>query len=300
MRGFRPFTVAVASGKGGTGKTTVAVNLARSMGTRVTLLDCDVEEPNCSLFLPGRPMDSVPVAIPVPEVDESLCDACGECGRSCQFRAIVSVGSSPMVFPGMCHGCGGCTLVCPHGAIRETEFRIGVVERAECGLVTLIGGRLDVGRAMAPPLVRAVKKHLDAGEISIIDCPPGTSCPMVAAVRGADAVLLVTEPTPFGLHDLGLAADTVADLGLKAGIVVNRAGRDGSDVRGFARERGLPVLLEIPDERRAAEAYSRGEILVDSIPGWRPLFELLCERTAALAGDRGTLEAGRGGKRGRG
>ncbi len=294
------FTVAVASGKGGTGKTTVAVNLARSMGAPVTLLDCDVEEPNCSLFLDGRAISTRVVGIPVPEVDGSLCDACGECSRFCRYKAIVSVGSSPMVFPEMCHGCGGCTLVCPRGAITEKEFRIGTVELSESGQVTLVSGRLDVGRAMAPPLTRAVKEHLDAGGINIIDCPPGTSCPMVTAVRGVDAVILVTEPTPFGLHDLELAADTVADLGLEAGIVVNRAGPDGSDIRGFARGRCLPVLLEIPDERRAAEAYSRGEILVDAIPGWRSLFELLCERTAALAGGRGTVEAGQGGKRGPG
>lgn len=290
MNGGGSFTLAVASGKGGTGKTTVAVNLARSMGTRVTLLDCDVEEPNCSLFLHGGTVSTREVGIPVPEVDESLCDACGECSRFCAYKAIVSVGSAPLVFPGMCHGCGGCALVCPRGAISEKESRIGTVERSECGSVTLVTGRLDVGMAMAPPLVRAVKECSRAGEPCIIDCPPGTSCPMIAAIRGADMVLLVTEPTPFGLHDLGLAVNAVAEVGIPAGIVVNRTGPEGLDVGAFAKERGIPVLLEIPDDRRAAEAYSRGELLVDAIPEWKSLFELLRERTVAMAGGRMTRE----------
>lgn len=277
-----PFTVAVASGKGGTGKTTVAVNLARSMKARVRLLDCDVEGPNCSLFLGGEVVSTEIVSIPVPTVDEGLCDSCGECSRFCEYKAIVSLRSAPLVFPEMCHGCGGCMLVCPRCAISETDFRIGAMDRSECGSITLVTGRLDVGRAMAPPLIRRVREQADPAFVCIIDCPPGTSCPMVASVRGSDAVILVTEPTPFGLHDLGLAADSVGSLGIPAGIVVNRAGSGDADIAGFARSRGLPVLLEISDDRKAAEAYSRGELLVDCLPGWQPMFEALFERVAGL------------------
>ncbi|MDD2337819.1 MAG: ATP-binding protein, partial [Geobacteraceae bacterium] len=217
--------IAVASGKGGTGKTTVSVNLARTVGHGVQLLDCDVEEPNAHLFLRGSDSGSDIVTIPIPEVDESLCDSCGECGRFCRYHAIVSFGSSPLVFPEMCHSCGGCSLVCPRGAIHETGRRIGVVETRESDGVTLVQGRLDIGVAMAPPLIRAVKARMkNNGTTVIFDAPPGTSCPVIATLRGSDFVLLVTEPTPFGLHDLRLAVDMVRELAIPFGVVVNRMG----------------------------------------------------------------------------
>jgi len=188
--------LAVASGKGGTGKTTVSVNLARSIGSGVQLLDCDVEEPNAHLFLRGRQTGNDVVSIPIPEVDESLCDACGECGRFCRYHAIVSFGSAPLVFAELCHGCGGCTLVCPRGAIHETGRRVGVVETQDVDGITLVQGRLDIGVAMAPPLIRAVKARMkNNGTTVILDAPPGTSCPVIATLRGSDFVLLVTEPT---------------------------------------------------------------------------------------------------------
>jgi MinD superfamily P-loop ATPase len=270
--------LAVASGKGGTGKTTVAVNLARVMGTPVRLLDCDVEEPNAHLFLGGETRSRDIVSLPVPVVDESLCDACGECGRFCEFHAIVSLATKPLVFAELCHGCGGCLRVCPRGAIAERERRIGVVETIESNGITVIRGLLDVGVAMAPPLVRAVKARLAPGVPAIVDAPPGTSCPVIAAVRGADFVALVTEPTPFGLNDLALAVDMVRELDLPLGVVINRIGVGDERVHAFCREKGIPILLEIPDDRRIAEVYSRGGIVVDALPEYRAHFERLRDR----------------------
>ncbi|MBN1866795.1 ATP-binding protein [Candidatus Sumerlaeota bacterium] len=270
--------LAVASGKGGTGKTTVSANLARVLGSCVQLLDCDVEEPNAHLFLGGTLRDSHTVGIPVPEVDESLCDGCGECGRFCEYHAIVSFGTKPLVFPEMCHGCGGCAKVCPRGAIRETDRRIGVVETIESGNIELIQGRLDVGRAMAPPLIRAVKARLRPGAPAILDAPPGTSCPVVATIRETDFVALVTEPTPFGLHDLKLAVDMVRELGIPFGVVVNRMGIGDERVHAFCGKENIPVLLEIPDDRRIAEAYSRGDLIVEALPEYKDRFRGLIQR----------------------
>jgi len=269
--------LAIASGKGGTGKTTVSVNLARVFGPDVQLLDCDVEEPNDHLFLRGTPRGEETVTIPVPQVDESLCDGCGECGRFCEYHAIVSFGAAALVFPEMCHGCGGCAKVCPKKAIRERGQRIGVVETMESGNVALIQGRLDVGVAMSPPLIRAVKARLRTGLSAILDAPPGTSCPVIATLRGADFVVLVTEPTPFGLHDLRLAVDMVRELRIPFGVVINRVGIGDDRVHVFCGNEGIPVLLEIPDDRRIAEAYSRGELIVEALPEYAAHFERLRE-----------------------
>jgi MinD superfamily P-loop ATPase len=269
--------LAVASGKGGTGKTTVSVNLASVYGAPVLLVDCDVEEPNCHLFLPGTMTERETVGIPVPQVDESLCDGCGECGSFCEYHAIVSFGSTPLVFPEMCHGCGGCAKICPKSAISEAEKRIGIVETSHSEKITLIQGRLDIGVAMAPPLIRAVKKRLQSGVTAILDAPPGTSCPVIATLRGADLVVLVTEPTPFGFHDLKLAVDMVRDLHIPAGVVVNRMGIGDDRVHAFCEKEGIPILLEISDDRRIAETCSRGELIVAALPEYRSLFAtLLC------------------------
>jgi len=269
--------LAVASGKGGTGKTTVSVNLASVYGAPVQLVDCDVEEPNSHLFFRGTVTERATFAIPVPHVDESLCDGCGECGRFCRYSAIVSFGSAPLVFPEMCHGCGGCMEVCPRNAISEVDKRIGEIESTRLEKITLIQGRLDVGVAMAPPLIRAVKKRLQGGITAILDAPPGTSCPVITTLRGTDLVVLVTEPTPFGLHDLKLAVEMVRELRIPFGVVVNRMGIGDDRVNAFCGKEGIPILLEIPDDRRIAEAYSRGELIVDALPEYRSLFAtLLC------------------------
>jgi MinD superfamily P-loop ATPase len=267
--------VAVASGKGGTGKTTIAVNLALCAPGPVQVLDCDVEEPNCHLFLKPTITRRESVGVPVPEVDEAKCTACGECGKACAYHAIVSLKTRPLVFPDLCHGCGGCALVCPTGAIREAPRQVGVVEVGARGAIRFAHGRLNVGHPMSPPLIRAVRRLAACEGTVLVDCPPGTSCPVVTAVRGSDYVLLVTEPTPFGLNDLRLAVETVRQLGLPFGVVINRADIGDRRVRDYCTREGIAVLLEVPDDRRIAEACSRGEAVVESLPAYRPYFESL-------------------------
>jgi MinD superfamily P-loop ATPase len=270
--------LAVASGKGGTGKTTVAMNLARSLDSDVQLLDCDVEEPNCHLFLKSEGVSEEVIAMPVPQVDEALCDGCGECGKFCAYHAIISFGKEPLFFAEMCHGCGGCAKVCPKKAISETDKRIGVVETMRSNNISLVQGKIDVGIAMAPPLIHAVKEKLKKDTIAILDAPPGTSCPVIATIRGADFVLLVTEPTPFGLNDLKLAVETVRELNIPFGVIINRMGSGDDRVNKFCGDENIPLLLEIPDDRRIAEAYSGGILMVDALPEYREVFQGLFEK----------------------
>ncbi len=270
--------ISIASGKGGTGKTTVSVNLARVFNTDILLADCDVEEPNAHLFLKTTGLSEEVASILVPSVDETSCNACGECAKICEFSAIVSFGTLPLVFPEMCHACGGCAKVCPTGAIIEQKRRIGVVETSRVGNITLITGRLDVGVAMSPPLIRAVKERLQNNIPVILDAPPGTSCQVIASIRDTDMVLLVTEPTPFGLHDLKLAVDMVRELKIPFGVIVNRMGSGDNRVHDYCQKEKIPILLEIPDDRRIAEAYSRGILMVDALPGYGKLFNKLLEK----------------------
>jgi MinD superfamily P-loop ATPase len=275
--------LAVASGKGGTGKTTVAVSLARVSDSGVRLLDCDVEEPNDRLFLGGPVRESRVVTVPVPCVDDAACDGCGDCGRFCRFHAIVAVDGPPLVFPELCHGCGGCIRVCPRGALHEAPRRIGVVEVVDAGAVTLVEGRLDIGAALVPPLIRAVKAHRAGDGPAILDAPPGRSCAVIETLRGADAVVLVTEPTPFGLNDLAQALAVARELGLPCGVVVNRVGIGDDRVQAFCRENAVPVLAELPDDRQIAEAGSRGAPLVDALPEYRGVFRSILEGSTRLA-----------------
>ena len=267
--------IAIASGKGGTGKTTVAVNLALTAGEPVQLLDCDVEEPNCHLFLPAEMGSPETVGLPVPEVDEEKCNACGECGRLCQYSAIVSIKTKPLTFLELCHGCGGCAKVCPTGAITEVERPIGVVESGSARGISFIYGRLNVGEPMSPPLIHAVKHRLQTDGVAIIDAPPGTSCPVIATLRDTDFVVLVTEPTPFGLNDLALAVETLRQMTVPFGVVINRADVGDRRVHEYCRTEEIDILVEIPDDRRVAEAYSRGEPAIDAVPEFRELFARL-------------------------
>lgn len=270
--------IAIASGKGGTGKTTVAVNLARVYDGHVFLADCDVEEPNAHLFLTATGHEEKEVNLFVPLVDESLCDGCALCAKICQFSAIVTFGTTPLVFPEMCHGCGGCTLVCPPRAITEQPRRIGVVETSQAGNITLVTGRLDVGVALAPPLIKEVRKAVPADRDAILDAPPGTSCPVIAAISDTDLVLLVTEPTPFGLNDLVLAVEMVRALGLPFGVIVNRMGSGDDRIQKFCQKENVDILLEIPDDRRIAESYSRGILMVDALPEYGDIFRELLRK----------------------
>ncbi len=264
-------TIAVASGKGGTGKTTVSTALARAAhkeGRKVTMLDCDVEEPNSHIFLKPRMEDKWQVSITVPEVNKEKCTACGECGKICAFSAIIVLGESAMTFPELCHSCGGCWKVCPEDALGEIKREIGMLRTGKgLGGIPFIYGSVRIGEAMGVPLIRQVKEYIDRdGGLTIIDAPPGTSCPAIESVRGSDFVLLVTEPTPFGLNDLKLAVEMVRVLGIESGVVINRCDVGDNKVREYCAAEGVPVLLEIPDDRRVAEAYSRGELPFEALP----------------------------------
>ncbi len=263
--------IAVASGKGGTGKTTLSVSLALAADGAVHLLDCDVEAPNAHLFLNGRVKSRREVTIPIPKVDEMRCNGCGDCSEFCAFNAIITFGTVPIIAPELCHSCGGCKNVCRRGAIREIPRRIGVVETLECGAVSLVQGRLDVGVSLTPPLIRAVKAEPQGGLV-IMDAPPGTSCPVIVTLREADFVVLVTEPTPFGLNDLKIAVDTVRELKLRFGVVINRAAGKDDLVRPYLEKEGISLLAEIPDNRRIAEAYAKGTPIIGAIPDYKPLF----------------------------
>jgi MinD superfamily P-loop ATPase len=254
--------IAIASGKGGTGKTTVAVGLAlafRAAGRRVQLIDCDVEEPNCHLFLAPTIRSRVPVNVPVPRVDADRCTRCGHCARVCEFGAIACLKEVVVVFTELCHSCGACVELCPENAIGEVEREVGTVATGDVNGLAFVTGRLNVGEPRAVPVIDELKQRVAGDAIAILDAPPGTSCPVVAAIKGVDLVLLVAEPTPFGLNDLRLMVEGVAALDIPWAIVVNRVGIGDARVRQFARERGIPVLAEIPNDRRIAEAQSRGE-----------------------------------------
>jgi MinD superfamily P-loop ATPase len=268
--------IAIASGKGGTGKTTLSVALAQAWDGPVQLLDCDVEEPNAALFLTLENAEEKPVFVPVPAADAARCTGCGKCAEFCEFNALAVAGKSVLVFQELCHSCGGCMRICPEQALREVAQPVGKIKTATCGSIQFIEGRLDIGRAMAPPVIRAAKQESDPALPRLIDCPPGASCPMITAVKGSDFVMLVTEPTPFGLHDLTLAVKTVRTLGLSFGVVINRADSGDDRVVSYCETEGIRILLQIPESRKIAEACSRGESLLTAEPALRdPLKKLL-------------------------
>ena len=276
--------IAVASGKGGTGKTTVATNLASVAarnGRSVAYLDCDVEEPNGHIFLKPEITDSRPVGTVIPRVDEDQCTHCGECGEICQYSAIVCVGPKVLVYPELCHACGGCWLVCPEDAITEVPREMGLLETGRAGVIQFVQGTLNIGEAMSPPVIKAVRTAAPEADLIITDAPPGTSCPVIESVRDCEFVLLVTEPTPFGLHDLKLAVDMTRALGLPFGVVVNRADVGDRAVHAYCRENRIKILAEIPDDRRIAEAYSRGELICDALPDYAASFARLLQEVTA-------------------
>ncbi|HQF37513.1 MAG TPA: ATP-binding protein [Opitutaceae bacterium] len=268
----------IASGKGGTGKTTVATNLAATIAGRgwtVTYVDCDAEAPNGHLFLHPRIEDTEAVDRRVPLVDPNLCLHCGACAELCRFNAILCLPTHTVIYAELCHSCGGCALVCPANAIREEARPMGRVSRGAAGPVRFVSGTLDVGEANSPPVVRAAKCAAPATQWTILDAPPGTSCPMIETVRDCDYVVLVTEPTPFGLHDLRLAIAVARSLGRPCGVVVNRARPEAGEARTLCAEEGVPLLAEIPEDIAIARAYARGRLAVECVDGLRALFENL-------------------------
>ena len=266
--------ISVASGKGGTGKTTIAVNLALAL-PNTQYLDCDVEEPNGHIFLKPDIKKRVSVTLPYPRVNYDRCDLCGDCAEICEYGAIAVVKNQVLIFDDLCHSCGACVMLCPQKAFYEVPQEIGIIEIGEGKSVSFGHGVLKLGSTRAHPLVEEVKKYGDTSKTVIIDAPPGTSCPVVEAVRNTDYCLLVTEPTPFGLNDLKLAVEMTREIGVSSGIIINRS--DGNDrlIVDYAAEEGLPILLRIPMERKIAEAYSKGISLVDWDEKYRKIFENL-------------------------
>jgi MinD superfamily P-loop ATPase len=280
--------ISVASGKGGTGKTLIATSLALSLQSKekVQFLDCDVEEPNAHIFLKPEITGSEKVLIPVPRVDETTCTRCGKCAEICVYHAIAVFGDHIMTFPELCHGCGACTHLCPEKAISEEGRESGVIEWGNSSGIEFIHGRLNVGEAMAPPVIRKVKARANDKAVVIIDAPPGTSCPVVETVRSSDFCLLVTEPTPFGLNDLELAVQTVKELGIPCGIVLNRAGTTDDKVLEYCRRENVPVLLTVPLDTDIARLYSRGITLAEGMPEWREHFMTLYNSIKEIVDER--------------
>lgn len=270
--------IAVASGKGGTGKSTVSTNLAYLLSKTykdVCLVDCDVEEPNCHIFLKPYFSTSNPVYLPVPQVNAEKCIQCGKCAEVCQYNSLAFVKGKVIVFPELCHGCGSCNLICPSGAITETGREVGVVESGLGQGFDFVHGKSRIGEAMSPPLIKETKKAGENHNIQVLDCPPGTSCPVITAVKDADYVFMVTEPTPFGLYDLKLAVDVVKKLGLPYGIVINRSGENDNLIEDYAKSENINILTKIPDSRAIAECYSKGELILKVLPEYKTDFEPL-------------------------
>ena len=287
--------ISVASGKGGTGKTTVAVNLALALKD-ARFFDCDVEEPNAHIFLKPRLNRQEKVFIPVPEIDTAKCSFCGKCGEVCAYHALAVIKGEGghqgevLVFPHLCHGCGACSMLCPQGAIREVNKEIGTVESGSAGEISFVSGRLNVGEAVSPPVIRRVKEYLEPSKTAVIDAPPGTSCPVICAVKGSDFCILVTEPTPFGLHDLSLAVEVLRKMEIPFGVVINRSDIGDGKVEDYCAKENIPVLMRIPFSREIAEAYARGISLISAFPDFKGKFIEMRARIDTL------LENGKAGR----
>jgi MinD superfamily P-loop ATPase len=271
LRGGKNMIISVASGKGGTGKTTVAVNLALSVGA--VLLDCDVEEPNCNVFVKRELVTTEDVCISVPMIDAGRCDYCGKCSQFCAYNALSVTTDKVIVFNELCHGCGGCEMVCPQNAITYRDRAIGQLS----GGHDFFQGELNIGEAMATPVVAAVKQKAPPGRSVIVDAPPGSACPVIEAIQGTDYCILVTEPTPFGLSDLTIAIDLVKKLEIPSGVVINRDGIGDDRVEKYCKEQGIPILMKIPHERRIAELYAEGIPFIQEMSEWKDRFKELYE-----------------------
>ena len=264
--------IACLSGKGGAGKTFAAVNLAAVAG-ECCYVDCDVEEPNGRLFLKPEVLETYPVSTLLPEFDAALCTGCKKCVDFCRFHALVYVKGKPIVFSEVCHSCGGCSLVCPAGAVREEPRTVGLLELGRHGDITVITGVLNPGEASGTPLIREAVKQ--SRGLSILDCPPGSSCPVMESAMDADYCLLVAEPTAFGLHNFRMVYELSRLLGKKCGVLINKQDAPYEPLERFCREEGLPILERIPFDMEAAECIAAGEIAAEKLPRYRELFTRL-------------------------
>jgi MinD superfamily P-loop ATPase len=270
--------ISVASGKGGTGKTTVATSLALSAAEDVELLDCDVEEPNAQIFIKATISSKKTVTISVPQIDVNKCTLCGKCAKVCAFNAIAIIPNKVLVFPELCHSCGACQYLCPVKAISEIGKKIGVVEIGQKKHLKFVQGQLNIGEATAIPVIKGVKTHIMGNNLVIIDAPPGTSCPMIEATKDSDFCLLVTEPTPFGLNDLILAVEVLQKLQIPFGIILNRCDLGNQDVYNYCKTEGIPILMTIPFQKEIAIAYSNGIPLVEISPKYKEQFRDILEK----------------------
>jgi len=280
--------ISVASGKGGTGKTTIATNLAVSLsqaGHKAQYLDCDAEEPNGHIFLKPEIESSEDVTVGVPDVNFNKCTGCGKCGQLCQYSAIICLKNKPLVFEQLCHSCGGCMAICPENAINEKQRKIGTAEFGKSNGTYFGHGRLDIGAIQTPALIRYVKKRIQKNAVNIIDAPPGTSCPVIEAIKGSDFVLLVTEPTPFGLNDLGLAVDMVRELKIPFAVAINRSDIGNDAVVKYCQKENIEIMLDIPNDRKIAESYSRGKMIIEAMPDYKQKFLKLYEDIKRMGED---------------
>lgn len=264
--------VSIASGKGGTGKTTVSTNLALSV-KNVQFIDCDVEEPNANIFIKAKIRENEAVNVKIPEIDKRKCDFCGKCSKFCTYNAIAVVSSSVLIFPELCHSCGGCKLVCPKEAISWKEKTIGKIEHGKTKDIDFYHGLLNVGEMQAIPVIKALKRKLNGNKNVILDVPPGTSCPVIESISGSDFCILVTEPTPFGLYDLKLAVKVVQHFNIPFGVVINRDGIGDKKVEDFCKKQNIPILLKIPERKKIAQLYSKGVALVNESYEWEEMFK---------------------------
>jgi MinD superfamily P-loop ATPase len=277
--------ISIASGKGGTGKTTIAVNLALSLESKnVQFLDCDVEEPNANLFLNAQINKTIDANILVPQIDEKLCNYCGKCQQVCEYKALAIMQKSVLLFPHLCHSCGACAYICPQKAIKEIPKKIGEIEIGE----NFISGKLDVGEIMSPNLIKQVQSKIDKSRIVIIDSPPGTSCPVIAAIKDTDFCILVTEPTPFGVNDLILAVEVLRKLKIPFGVIVNRSDIGNNEVNIYCDNEKIPILMEIPFDEEIAKLYSIGIPFVEKLPNYKQEFIKMFEEIKKIYDSKST------------
>ncbi|KYK25339.1 (4Fe-4S)-binding protein [Thermoplasmatales archaeon SM1-50] len=269
--------ISVASGKGGTGKTTVATNLALSVGN-AQFLDCDVEEPNANIFLHAKIKECDDVSVSIPEIDNKKCEYCGKCSDFCAYNALAVVRSTVLVFPELCHSCGGCQLVCPKDAITWKKRVIGRIDHGHKKGINFYQGVLHIGVAQTIPVIKALKRKIDKNKNVILDVPPGTSCPVIESITGSDYCILVTEPTPFGLHDLTLAVEVVRHMTIPFGVVINRDGIGDEKVEVYCQKENIPILMKIPEREKIAFLYSKGIALVEEAYEWHEMFGLMFNR----------------------